>query len=208
MHRRARLDTATRRAQLLEIAGELVARQGLAAVSMERVAAEAAVGKPIVYRHFANRSELLVALVHREWDYMDRALQDQQRAQKPGQPEGNLRSLVRTLLGVLRERGAALHQLLTATALDPRVESERRRRQRALRERWTAALVELGVPELHARAAAAALHGALLGALTHWQDDGADDAVVEDAFCYVFLGGVGYVRSRMGCNSEESNGVT
>ncbi|RJQ78636.1 TetR/AcrR family transcriptional regulator [Pseudonocardiaceae bacterium YIM PH 21723] len=55
-----------RRAQLLDAALHLVVHQGLAAVSMESIAEQAGVTKPVVYGMFANRGELLAALLQRE----------------------------------------------------------------------------------------------------------------------------------------------
>ncbi len=49
--------------RILDIARQLVFSEGLQAVSMERVAQEAGVSKVTLYARFANRNELLSALV-------------------------------------------------------------------------------------------------------------------------------------------------
>lgn len=61
-----RLPTDERRRQLLDAALAVADRDGLWAVSMEAVAREADVTKPVVYGLFANADELLAALVERE----------------------------------------------------------------------------------------------------------------------------------------------
>jgi AcrR family transcriptional regulator len=58
-----RADAARNRARLLEAAARLVSERGAAAVTMEAVAAEAAVGKGTVFRRFGDRVGLLTALL-------------------------------------------------------------------------------------------------------------------------------------------------
>jgi AcrR family transcriptional regulator len=61
-----RLPAAERREQLLDVTKAIVAAQGFHAVSIERVAREAGVSRPIVYGHFTDLQGLLEALVLRE----------------------------------------------------------------------------------------------------------------------------------------------
>jgi len=55
---------AERREELLDAAARVVRREG-ASASMEQIAAEAGVTKPIVYRHFRDRGDLVSAMAHR-----------------------------------------------------------------------------------------------------------------------------------------------
>jgi len=55
-----------RREQLLDVTKEIVAERGFHAVSIEGVAREAGISRPIVYGHFADLPGLLDALVRRE----------------------------------------------------------------------------------------------------------------------------------------------
>ena len=61
-----RLPPAERREQLLDAALELIGREGYGGVTMEAVAREVGVTKPVVYDAFPNRGELLRALRQRE----------------------------------------------------------------------------------------------------------------------------------------------
>jgi AcrR family transcriptional regulator len=61
-----RLPPAERREQILDAALHLIVEQGFPAVSMEAVARAAGVAKPVVYDFFANRGELMAALLERE----------------------------------------------------------------------------------------------------------------------------------------------
>jgi AcrR family transcriptional regulator len=61
-----RLPPAERREQLLDAALTVIAKRGYGGVSMEAVAREAGVTKPVVYDLFSNLGELLTALLERE----------------------------------------------------------------------------------------------------------------------------------------------
>lgn len=61
-----RVPAEERRAQLLDAALHLVAARGHTAVTMEAVAEQAGVTKPVVYGIYANRAELLDDLLQRE----------------------------------------------------------------------------------------------------------------------------------------------
>src|SRR5687768_9988818 len=62
----ARLSRTERRGALLDAAMALIEAGDVEAISMEAVAERAGVSRPLVYKHFANREELLAALYRRE----------------------------------------------------------------------------------------------------------------------------------------------
>jgi AcrR family transcriptional regulator len=61
-----RMPAAERREQLLDVTKQIVAERGFHAVSIEAVAREAGITRPIVYGHFSDLQGLLEALVERE----------------------------------------------------------------------------------------------------------------------------------------------
>jgi len=63
---RGRLSAEQRREQLLDVTKAIVDERGFHAVSIEAVAREAGITRPVVYGHFADLHALLVALVERE----------------------------------------------------------------------------------------------------------------------------------------------
>src|SRR3954453_525748 len=75
--KRRRMQGGERREQLLDVAATIVRSQGVHAVTMERVAAEAGVSKPVVYSHFANTIELVGALLRREELALDASVAEQ-----------------------------------------------------------------------------------------------------------------------------------
>ena len=62
------MSAAERREQLLDATKTIVDRQGFHAVSIEAVAREAGITRPIVYSHFRDLAGLLEALIDREGD--------------------------------------------------------------------------------------------------------------------------------------------
>jgi AcrR family transcriptional regulator len=64
--RPSRLPRGRRREQLLDVTKAIVGQHGLHAVSIDRVAREAGITRPIVYEHFSDLGGLLSALLERE----------------------------------------------------------------------------------------------------------------------------------------------
>lgn len=73
--RRVRMTGPQRREQLIEVAMGLFAAKGFEAVSIEEIAAEAGVSKPIVYEHFGSKDGLFAVIVDREVGYLLGALE-------------------------------------------------------------------------------------------------------------------------------------
>jgi AcrR family transcriptional regulator len=63
---RARMTSAERREQLIEIARKLFAERGFDATSIEEIAARAEVSKPVVYEHFGGKEGIYAVVVDRE----------------------------------------------------------------------------------------------------------------------------------------------
>ena len=63
---RARMTSAERREQLLEIARRLFAERGFDGASVEEIAARAEVSKPVVYEHFGGKEGIYAVVVDRE----------------------------------------------------------------------------------------------------------------------------------------------
>jgi AcrR family transcriptional regulator len=59
---RRRLPASQRRAQILEVARDLFAREGIDETSMRNIAGRAGVSPAVLYRHFADKDALLFAL--------------------------------------------------------------------------------------------------------------------------------------------------
>ncbi|MEM6582109.1 MAG: TetR/AcrR family transcriptional regulator [Pseudomonadota bacterium] len=106
---RRRYSPEVRRAMILDAAAEIIAREGVAQVSLERIGQNAGVSKSLMYNYFDSLTELLKEL-------LDRELKDLQRAQyKAAQSAGTFEELVRNIthahLSYIDERGLIIERL-------------------------------------------------------------------------------------------------
>jgi AcrR family transcriptional regulator len=83
-----------RRAQLLEAADRVIRRRGPDA-SMDEIAAEAGITKPILYRHFGDKDGLYAALVER---YMQALYREAEQALAEANPRRRLAAAVNAFL--------------------------------------------------------------------------------------------------------------
>ncbi|VDG75838.1 TetR family transcriptional regulator [Actinobaculum suis] len=65
-YKRVRMTRNERRVQLAQVARDLFARKGYDAVSIEEIAAQAGVSKPVVYEHFGGKEGIYNVVVDRE----------------------------------------------------------------------------------------------------------------------------------------------
>ncbi len=101
-----------RREQVLQIAQELFATQGYHHVSMDDIADQALVSKPVLYRHFPSKLDLYLAVVDRAGDALVAAvstalepLADPEPA--PGDGEAVVHALVRAYFDYVEAAGQA-----------------------------------------------------------------------------------------------------
>lgn len=106
---RQRLAPEARQSSLLDHAAEIVAAEGLAAVTMERVAREAGVSKSLVYVYFQSTTELLQALLQRELKRLRR--RQVEAADKSHTFRELVRNVTHAYLTYIKERGLIIHRL-------------------------------------------------------------------------------------------------
>lgn len=134
---RVRMKRAGRRVQLLEKANEILEREGLGGLTMERLAETAAISKPVVYSHFENKSALLVGLLNDYWDKVDQAMWDFDSTLPF---EENLRNLLASYFDFVVTEKVAIRQIVYKVVEDPIVEAARMEREREVVARWLARL--------------------------------------------------------------------
>ena len=163
-----RLPAPARRAQLLDVARRVFARDGYRGASMEAIAEAAGVTKPVLYQHFPSKHALYWSLLESELGQLTAALE---RAFDLA--EGNeqrLRLGFGAYLGFVEEHEDAFRLLFTeGLGLD----DDFRRRVGHFRD-WVARRVtaiiraEARLPEPRARGLAAAIVGMAESAATWW----------------------------------------
>src|SRR5437899_9448199 len=68
---RTRMARSARSEQLVEAAGKIIAKEGLHAATMKRVAREVGISEAQAHNHFSRRADLLLALARRELGAMN-----------------------------------------------------------------------------------------------------------------------------------------
>ena len=71
--RAQRMSPEQRREQILDSAVDLIVARGLSSCTLEEVAVQARISKPLIYKYFSRLQDLLKALVEREYHYLRRS---------------------------------------------------------------------------------------------------------------------------------------
>ncbi len=107
--KRTRLSPERRRSLILDHTADIVARDGIAQLSIEQIGKEAGISKSLVYAYFPNLTELLRALYQREMRRL-RRLQDE-AASSANTFEELVRSTTHVYLTYIKERGLIIERL-------------------------------------------------------------------------------------------------
>lgn len=107
--KRRRYSPEKRRALILDYTADIVAREGVASLSMERIGKEAGVSKSLVYNYFESLTELLRELLDREYRAL-RKLQSE-AAEKAETFEDLVRGITHVYLKYIEERGLIIERL-------------------------------------------------------------------------------------------------
>jgi AcrR family transcriptional regulator len=106
---RKRLPPEERQSIILDFAAEIVAAEGVSAVSMERVAKAAGVSKSLVYVYFQSTTELLQKLLQRELKRL--RLKQVEAADGARTFRELVRKVTHAYLTYIDERGLLIHRL-------------------------------------------------------------------------------------------------
>jgi AcrR family transcriptional regulator len=187
----ARLSRSERRDALLDAAALLVASGDVEAVSMEAVAEQAGVSRPLVYKHFANRYELLSSLYRREAAHLHAEMSAEVTAAET--LEEMVRALIRGALRAQADRAATFAALHAGGVRDrDRREEQRRRNRTTLRYFATQAVHEFRLGEPKAKAAMGIMLGAVETVLAQWRRRPTREhaLLLEDTYAALVMGGL------------------
>lgn len=180
--RRSRLPAQVRRHQLLDVARDMIIREGTEAVTMESVASAAGVSKTLGYAYFENRTELLLALFDREVGRLyQRATREMEGS--AGGLEVKFRAAIRVWFDVAASEAGVASLLLQSSQFRGRLGERRNRTIRQI-EGYYGHMVakEYGIPEERAVVAVAALLAALVGVIDRWRATGEPRELVEGLY--------------------------
>ena len=118
---RTRLNPEARKEMILDHAAKFIAADGVSALSMERLGKEAGISKSLVYAYYPSMTELLQALLKREYALL--RAQQIIAADSAGTFEQLVRRITRSYLAYIEDRGLLLERLMAepsvATLGDP-----------------------------------------------------------------------------------------
>jgi AcrR family transcriptional regulator len=179
-----------RRPELLDLAAELIRNGGTAdAVTMESLAARAGISKPLVYRCFANREELLLALLDREHDQLDQRI----AAATEGAHsfEDQVRRLLDAYLDSIEPDEPSLVDLLGHTVALPRFHARRDQRNLEVLASITALVfANVDIDEPTALMAAVMVTKSLEGLIELWRGTGVSREALAEVFVAFCLAGL------------------
>jgi AcrR family transcriptional regulator len=160
-------------------------------VSMESVADRAGVSRALVYKHFANRGELLSAVYERESAHLHASMAA--KVEQAGTLEDMLRALVEGALAAQASRGATFAALAASGSRPPQQRSiQRRRDAQTLRFFTRRAVAELGLDEPVARTALDVTLSTIPVVLSQWRQraTAAHAADLADIYVSMTIGGL------------------
>lgn len=203
----ARLPRARRREDLLDATAQLIVTDGVEAVSIEAVANRAGVSRPLVYKHFANRTEMLVELYRRESAVLHAELRLVVRSVST--LEDMYRALIRAAFKASNERGSLFRALRAAGAWNRELRREHRVRDNQTVQFFAdQARSDFGVPETEAKAATRMVLMAIESIIAQWQSNRtpANAAMLEETYLDIVLGGFERIATRTSAGGQKGDG--
>ena len=192
--RAPRVGAGERRAQLLEVAADIVSGGGARALTMDAVAVKAGVHRPVVYRHFENAGAMLDAVVEGELRSLAQATDDAVAGLV------GLETRLRAAVAAWMDSFAKAAPLLSVALVQaPSTEPLRKRRRHQNRASMAFLVDELRADGLTAAdaeiLAAVLLHG-LVGIVSLWRAKRITRPVAIDRFVAIALGAAAELHAR------------
>ncbi|MCA9566010.1 MAG: TetR/AcrR family transcriptional regulator, partial [Myxococcales bacterium] len=116
-----RMSQLERREQIIEVASRLLSESGIDGVQITEVATAAGVSRPIVYRSFSNRQDLLKGVLQAFQAELSRRFSAQEVTVTGDDLTGICRAFIDCVCDTIEERGAGPWHLLDSKGPDPDV---------------------------------------------------------------------------------------
>lgn len=179
---------------LLDVARDLVIESGAPSLTVGTVAERAEVTRALVYKHFANRDDVLVELYRRETKAADKAIRRAVEA-TPGGFEPKWRAMIRATAHQL-DAHAPFLEPLRAVRSAPSAQRDRRSwDSRSIAYFSDLATVEFGLDPTTARLAVAILLPGMFAALGASRQQGTDISAFEQVAVDTALGALAHLGS-------------
>jgi AcrR family transcriptional regulator len=167
----------------------LVSAEGVHVVSMEAVAERAGVSRPLVYKHFANRDELVAAAYRREAAKLHQDLVAE--VASASRVEDMFRALLQGSMRAAAERGQLFTALRAAGGWNREIRREQRSRDReTVRVFAAVAARQYGLERRRSTSVTAVLLGALDAVLAQWRVDPTEESrgILEETYLAMVVG--------------------
>jgi AcrR family transcriptional regulator len=171
--RRTRVPAAERRALIVRAAGQRFARDGYAGTRIEDIAAAAHVTKPIVYRHFASKKALYMALLAKHEEDLPTFFESVRGSSGELPPDELIRAILEVWLDYVRENQHAWLMLFRDSSGDEEIQARRLQVSRRAREVLAAFIAEQSgsrIPAEEIEPTAEALTSGLAALALWWID--------------------------------------
>jgi TetR/AcrR family transcriptional regulator, fatty acid biosynthesis regulator len=195
--RARRMSPESRRQSIIEAAVELILQVGRASCTLEQVADQAGISKPLIYKYFPRREALLEAILEREFEALRGSGLDSVPDNVP--VERVIRATLERALRYYHDRGPILRLLAT----DPAVAELARAGNRSSRANATSYFVErlrkhYRVPDDVATIAVTMAVNAPIHSMTHLKRQHIDLDRTIDVWTEFMLGGWRALQERYG----------
>ena len=152
---RTRLSPEERREQLLRVASDIISADGVDSVRIPYVAAAAGVTRPVVYKFFPNRHELIKGVLEDFREDYSRRVPNVEEPDQEADVATTARAFIDAACDTIEVRGSGGWQLLRSVGPDPEITAISKEFRRQLVQPWLGPLRALtGVDEPEALALA------------------------------------------------------
>lgn len=124
-----RMSREQRRAQLIDVALDVFAERGFAQTTMDEIASQAAVSKPVLYQHFQNKRDLYFTLIDSQFQTLRNAVTSRMKSVDPKAANADEQTAYQAVYGVFEftSEPRGHYRLLLDTSMEDPVELDRRK---------------------------------------------------------------------------------
>jgi AcrR family transcriptional regulator len=191
---RRRLSPDARRALIMDHTADIVAREGVAQLSVERIGREAGISKSLVYAYFPNLTALLRALYQREMKEFRRL--QAEAANRAPTFEGMVRSITHVYLSYMDERGLLIERLQAEPSVSEARDPTEYSRDRAVDFLTEIVVLHFDLPYDIARAATDISFGLPASAGAYLLRGAIDNKTLEDLTVAMIIGAVANLKDK------------